>query len=107
MPQAHIEDQDATVGDQQRVAVGSGMPHQLCGDGASRPRTVLDHDRLPELLRQRRQECTRHCIGTTTGRITNHDADGLGWIGLGVRRQHTCKDAGSECDGGGTAVDHA
>jgi hypothetical protein len=80
-----IDDRQAVIGVKQRVAVGSGLRHDLGRDVAVRPRPIVDHDALPEADTERLANRPCDEIGRASGRITDHEMDRPRWIRLRLR----------------------
>ncbi len=80
--------------EQQRVAVGPGARRRCDADIAAGAAAVLDHDRLPELLRKRIGNDARQDVDRTTGGERNDQADLRGRrIFLRQRRRSECNAA--------------
>jgi hypothetical protein len=59
------------------VAVGLGLGGQIETDGQSAAGTVVDNDRLPDLLGELSAEDARHRIGRAAGGLRHHQPDRL------------------------------
>ena len=71
---------------QQGVAVGRGVEGDFRADHAIGTGAIVDHDRLPQRLAERRCDRAADKIGTSSGGEGDDETDGLGRIGLGGRR---------------------
>jgi len=77
----------ARIGHEQRVTVGRRAHGELGGDVGGAARTVLDHERLAEPLRQPLRHHARGDICRAARRDGDQDPDRAGRIGLRVRRR--------------------
>src|SRR5207245_1318641 len=85
-------DDEARGIDEQRVAVGRRLRHDLRADDAVRAGLVLDDEGLAELLLELRADHARYGV-RTTGRRGDHHAHRLARIALRLRsgRRHACE----------------
>ena len=90
-----VDRQDAGRGQQQRVAVGLGLGHDLRADIAAGARLVVDDDLLAQRLLQAGLDRPRQHVGDAARRERRHDAHRLRWIGLRAsrRRQQDAEDS--------------
>ena len=82
------------------IAVGRRLGDRIDPDGAAGARPVVDHDRLAETLLEMRLQGARQDVGAAAGREGHDQADRLGGIRLG-RRRNTREggEAGRQRDG--------
>src|SRR5688572_1851878 len=79
-------------GEEQGVAVGRSLGHEIRADHAARARLVLHHHGLAEQWREGLTDHARHRVGAAPGRETDDQADGAIRIGLRTRRAANEKD---------------
>jgi len=91
------DDERAGVAEEQRVTVGIRLRDGACPDGAPGARPIVDDDALPEDRRQALSDQTRHHVGRTCRRETDHDPDRP--IGKRLRRCDAARGAGNRDDG--------
>ena len=72
--QAHVDREVAGVGDEQRLAVGRRLLHDLRGDDAARAGPVVDDHRVAEALRELVGHRARHDVGRAAGAVGNDEA---------------------------------
>src|SRR6185295_16091629 len=88
-------DEDARrARDEEGVAIGLALRHELGGDARAGARLVLHHHRLAERAAERLLESARDEVGGAAGREADHQAHRLRGIGLrkGLRREQEKKD---------------
>ena len=68
------------VREQQRVAIGQGLRHQVGAEHAGRSGAIVDDDRLAEILGQLQPDNAADDVGAAPGRERHHQTDRSGRI---------------------------
>jgi hypothetical protein len=90
--QRRVDDHHAGVGQHQGVAIRGGLHHLLGADGAPGASLVVHQNWLPQHRLQPVRQEARMLIQRTTGRESDHDANGFAREGLrGHRASQTPK----------------
>jgi hypothetical protein len=78
------------AGEEQRVAVGRRLRHEVSADGAACSRAVLDEKLPAELRGETRRQHPRRRVGKSARRERHDDPHRSGRVGLCVNRDGEC-----------------